>query len=161
MGLPESISSWNLIYLSLGFLWKISLIVFRVWPFLWCWLSFIYSAMLVILVVVSIYTIICLFRVDITKDLKRTCRFHVKSYGWRHLTGYCVVRILIALRCRNICLVSVDTTVWSFWKFVKSDMIGLSFDMYQVFMFHADIHRWMVSFRAMLILIRILDIILR
>ena len=55
----------------------------------------------------------------------------------------------------------VDTTVWSFWKFVKSDMIGLSFDMYQVFMFHADIHRWMVSFRAMVICIRILDIILR
>ena len=102
MGLPESISSWNLIYLSLGFLWKISLIVFRVWPFLWCWLSFIYSAMLVILVVVSIHTIVCLFRVDIIKDLKRTCRFHVKSYGWRHLAGYCVVCILIVLRCRNI-----------------------------------------------------------
>ena len=58
--------------------------------------------MLVILVVVSIYTIICLFRVDIIKDLKRTCCFHVKSYGWRHLTGFCVVCILIVLRCRNI-----------------------------------------------------------
>ena len=83
--------------------------------------------MLLILVVVSIFTNICLFRVGITKDLKRTCRFHVKSYGWRHLTGYCVVRILIALRCRNICLVLVDTTVWSCWYYSSdpSDSLGI------------------------------------
>ena len=161
MGLPESISSWNLIYLSLGFLWTISLIVFRVWPFFWCWLSFIYSSMLIILVVVSIYIIIVSLELVLLKIWRELVAFMWRVMGGAILQLIVLSVFLIALRCRNICLVSVDTTVWSFWKFVKSDMIVLSLDMYQVFMFHADIHRWMVSFRAMLILIRILDIILR
>ena len=119
MGLPESISSWNLIYLSLGFLWKISLIVFRVWPFLWCWLSFIYSSMLVISVVVSIYTIIVYLELVLLKIWRELVAFMWRVMGGAILQLIVLSVFLIALRCRNICLVSVDTTVWSFWNLLN------------------------------------------
>ena len=135
-----------------------------------CFLGLIFSLMLTIIylfflvvisVVVSIYIIIVCLELVLLKIWRELVAFMWRVMGGAILQLIVLSVFLIALRCRNICLVSVDTTVWSFWKFVKSDMIALSLDMYQVFMFHADIHRWMVSFRAMLILIRILDIILR
>ena len=138
--------------------------------------------LVVISVVVSIYIIIVYLELVLLKIWRE-----LVAFMWRVMGGAILQVIVLSVFCLRcaveifawyllilqfdpvdttvlvllIVLVFVDTTVWSFWRFVKSDMIGLSFDMYQVFMFHADIHRWMVSFRAMVICIRILDIILR
>ena len=93
-----------------------------------CFLGLIFSLMLTIiylffLVVISVVVLIYIIIVCLELVLLKIWR-ELVAFMWRVMGGAILQLIvlsvfLIALRCRNICLVSVDTTVWSFWNLLN------------------------------------------
>ena len=154
MGLPESISSWNLIYLSLGFVWTISLIVFGFDLFPMVIIIHLFFQILITVVVVSICKIIVSLVLVLLKIWSKLVAFTWRVMGGAILQLIVLSVFLIALRCRNIdwyllilqfdpallnCVFFVekwvicamwlkmfDTTDRSSGKFVKLDIIILS-----------------------------------